>query len=147
MDGAFARYLPADSQGEFYVSFVQDLDDDITCHIFTQQNQWLQSVKLVTVGRFNNIDREYDVGLSKCYSLREFMRKQPTRDQTVPIDIKNGRNGGKTTIVVRPEHYQHAKLTFAEFCGLTKKPITINPMEVDNNDDMATYSNASAYSE
>jgi hypothetical protein len=66
MDHAFARHLLADSQGEFYVSFIQDLDDDNTCHFFNQQNQWLQSVKLVTVGGFNNIDREYNVGLSKC---------------------------------------------------------------------------------
>jgi hypothetical protein len=64
-----------------------------------------------------------------------------TRDQTVPIDVENGRSGGKTTIIVCPEHYQHAKLTIAEFCGLTKQPITINPMEVENDDDMATYSN------
>jgi hypothetical protein len=142
MDCVFARYLLANSQGD-----IQDLDDDIKCHIFTQQNQWLQSVKLVTVGRFNHIDREYDIGFSKCYSLCEFMRKQLTRDQTVPIDVENGGSGGKTTIVVRPEHYQHAKLTFAEFRGLTKQPMTINPMEVDNDDDTATYSNASSYSE
>jgi hypothetical protein len=83
MDCVFARYLLANSQGEYYMSFIQDLDDNIKCHIFTQQNQWLQSVKLVTVGGFNNIDREYDVGLSKCYSLHEFMHKQLTRDQTV----------------------------------------------------------------
>jgi hypothetical protein len=114
MDHAFARHLPADSQGEFYLSYIQDPDDDITCCIFTQQNQWLQSVKLVTVGRFKNINRKYD-GLSKCYLLCEFMHEQLTRDQTVSIDVKNGGSGGKMTVIVHPEHYIHVKLTFTEF--------------------------------
>jgi hypothetical protein len=147
VDCAFARQFPADSQGEFYVSFIQDLDDDITHRILSKQNQWLKSVKLVTVSRFNNINREYDVGLSKYYSLREFMREQPTRDNTVLIEIENGGNGGKTTIIVQPEYYQDAKQIFAEFRGLTKQPTPTNTMEVDNDDDTTAYSNASAYSE
>jgi hypothetical protein len=57
VDSALARLFPANMSGEFYVSFLQDTDDNILRVVYGQQNLWLQSVQTVTVSNFCNIDK------------------------------------------------------------------------------------------
>jgi hypothetical protein len=57
VDSALAQLFPANMSGEFYVSLLQDTDDDILRVVYGQQNLWLQSVQTVTVSNFRNIDK------------------------------------------------------------------------------------------
>jgi hypothetical protein len=51
---------------------------------------------VVTVGAFNNIDCQYDIGLSTEYSLWEFITNQLGIANKVPLDVRSGSKGGRT---------------------------------------------------
>jgi hypothetical protein len=146
VDAAFARLFPADTTGEFYVSFLQETEEDILRVVYGRQNQWLQTVQKVSVGDFGNIDVAYDIGLTKPYSFREFMRDQPNSDKRVPLDVDNGGDGGRTQVIFLPEYQQQAKQLYQEFRTLTKRLDTPPSMEVDD-DNTTHHSNSSSYRE
>jgi hypothetical protein len=71
VDSGLARLFPANMSGKFYGSFLQDTDDDILRVVYGQQNLWLQFVQTVTVSKFGNIDKPYEIGThfeSSCMS-------------------------------------------------------------------------------
>jgi hypothetical protein len=73
---------------------------------------------------FNNIDREYEIGLAQKWCFREFMRQQPTTSKTIPINVKNGGFKKKgTKILVLPQYTIVAKQVYEAFCDLTKRKL------------------------
>jgi hypothetical protein len=109
VDSALAWLFPADTSGKFYVSFLQDTDDNILQVVYGRQDQWLQSVQTVPVSNFGNIDKPYEIGLAKQYTFQEFMHEQPNSNNRIPIDVDNGGDGGKTQVIFLPEYQQQAK--------------------------------------
>jgi hypothetical protein len=76
----------------------------------------MKTVKVLPVLGFNNINKHYDVGLSKPWSLCEFITDRLTAEKTVPIDMDNGGfkvKGNK--IMVLPQYFSMAKSIFEEF--------------------------------
>jgi hypothetical protein len=67
LDAAFAKLFPADAKGEIYISYLHQTDDDILWTFYKKQNQWTNMVQSVQVGKFNNIDMEYDISLVDKY--------------------------------------------------------------------------------
>jgi hypothetical protein len=47
-------------------------------------------VEIVPVSGFNNIDWQYEIGMNKTWSFRDFISEQPFCPMTVPIDEENG---------------------------------------------------------
>ena len=93
---ALSQIFPISSEGEVYISFIQDLDEHTLKQIYLQQNQWLKEAQTITIGDYGNIDQKYSIGEHQELSLQEFMKLQPFQAQKVPIDIKNGGKGGRT---------------------------------------------------
>jgi hypothetical protein len=97
------------------------IDDEIKQKVYKHHIWFLKEVKVILVSGFNNIDRKYEMGLNKPWSLSEFMSEQPNSPTTVPIDMDNGGyqiQGAK--IMVLPKHFEMAWQMFDEFCKLMK---------------------------
>jgi hypothetical protein len=145
VDAAFTKLFLADTAGEFYVSFLHDTEKDILCTVYGRQNQWLQTIKTVTISEFGNIDRQYDIGISQKLSFHEFMREQLTHDKKLPIDVENGGDGGCTQVIFMPEHQDRSKQLYKESKSLiTKQQDATSKMDIED-DTTANHSNASAY--
>jgi hypothetical protein len=114
---AFAKLFPPPPQpkGIYYVSYT-NLDEDIKQKVYKHKNWHLKKIKVIPIPGFHNIDRPYDIGLKKMWSLHDFMWEQPTRTETVPIDVDNGGCKLKgTKILVLPKHHEMAQQMFEEF--------------------------------
>jgi hypothetical protein len=136
------KILPPQTEGEYYVSF-NGLDEEMKRKAYKHQNWYAEKVKQIQVSGFNNIDREYEIGLAQRWSFREFMRQQPTSSKTIPIDVDNGGYKKKgTKILVLPQYTIAAKQVYEEFCELTKRKTGNDyDMEMLDSDD-ATQVNA-----
>ena len=74
--------------------------------VYKHNNWHSKKIKVISIPGFNNIDRPYDIGLKKKWSLHDFMWEQPTSMGTVPIDVDNGGYKLKgTKILVLPKHH------------------------------------------
>ena len=61
VDLALSQLFPISSDGEVYISFVQDLDENTLKQIYMRQNQWLKDVQTIQIGNYSNIDRKYSI--------------------------------------------------------------------------------------
>lgn len=69
--------LPPQTSGEYYVSFL-GITDEVKCKVYKHLNWWMKNVNVVPVLGFNNINKRYEVGLNKPWSLHAFMTDQLT---------------------------------------------------------------------
>ena len=121
VDKALAKLLPPKPEGEYYVSY-SGLDDELKRKVYNHQNWYKKKVEIFPVSGFNNIDRQYEIGMNKTWSLRDFIREQPTCSMTVPIDVENGGFKVKgTKILVLPKYKKEAQRTYEEFRKMTKQ--------------------------
>jgi hypothetical protein len=103
------KLLPPQVEGEYYVSF-NGLDDDLKYKTYQHQNWYTHKVEWISISDFKNIDWKYKVGLKDDWSFREFMKLQPTRTKTIPIDVDNGGFIKKgTKILVLKKYMMEAK--------------------------------------
>ena len=148
-DKMMKKLLPPQAEGEYYVSF-QGLDDDAKHKTYQHQNWYTHKVERISISDFRNIDRKYNVGLSNDWSFREFMKLQPTRKKTIPIDVDNGGFIKKgTKILVLKKYMPEAKKLYDEFRSLTQ---TTPGDDCDddmwiNDDDTQVNSNIKGYTE
>jgi hypothetical protein len=89
VDKALEKLLLPKPEGEYYVSY-SGLDDKLKQKVYNHQNWYKKKVEIVLVSGFNNIDRQYEIGMKKTWSFHDFIREQPTCPMTVPIDVENG---------------------------------------------------------
>ena len=109
VDKALEKLLPPKPEGEYYVSYL-GLDDELKRKVYNHQNWYKKKVEIVPVSGFNNIDRQYEIGMNKTWSFRDFIREQPTCPMTVPIDVENGGFKVKgTKILVLPKYKKEAQ--------------------------------------
>jgi hypothetical protein len=142
IDDAMTRVLSPRAEGKFYVSFV-GLEEAAKRTTFLHQNWYLEQVKVVKVSGFNNIDRKYDIGMNCTWSFRDFMKGQPGKERTVPMDVDNG--GFKTRgtkIMVMPKYIQEAKELYEEFRSLMQQTENRWEDEQDAMDDDETTINS-----
>jgi hypothetical protein len=123
-----------------------------TKHIVHQSNNNMSANGTPTTNfsDVRNIDRKYNVGLSNDWSFCEFMKLQPTRKTTKPIDVDNGGLIKKgTKILVLKKYMPEAKKLYEEFCSLTKnKPGDDYDDDMwSNDDDTQVNSNIKGYME
>jgi hypothetical protein len=71
-DTMMKKLLPPQTEGEYYVSF-NGLDEEMKRKAYKHQNWYAEKVKQIQVSGFNNIDREYEIGLAQRWSFREFI--------------------------------------------------------------------------
>ena len=76
VDKVMTQLLPPQPEGAYYVSFM-GLDDEMKRKVYMHQNWYRSMVQSFQVSRFNNIDQQYEVGLHRSWSFREFMKEQP----------------------------------------------------------------------
>jgi hypothetical protein len=141
VDKVFAKLYPPQPEGVYYVSYT-NLDEDVKRKVYKHNNWHSKKIKVISIPGFNNIDRLYDIGLEKKWSLRDFMWEQPTSTITVPIDVDNGGYKTKgTKILVLPKYQATAQKTFEEFRRLSKRTVAYD-MSVDSmEDDVTTVNN------
>jgi hypothetical protein len=105
----------------FYISYRRGLDDDCMIQIYKAQNQWMQEVEVIPLGKEHNIDQKFHIGLEYGVSLREFIIKQLIEVLTEhhPVDIENGGRGNRAVIIVLPKYRADAEKILAQFHQLT----------------------------
>jgi len=135
VDKRFKQRFPANTNdGEYYVSYMSNIDDATMRGIYKKQNTWLHQVELIPIGGFTNIDKKVDIGFTKPVSLREFMRSQPTSadKDRVPIDIENGGRSGKAKLIVHKKYKKQAVKTYEEWERVTQSPPSEDEMDLEN---------------
>jgi hypothetical protein len=143
------KLLPPQVEGEYYVSF-KGLNDDLKYKTYQHQNWYTHKVERISISDFKNIDWKYKVGLKDDWSFCKFMKLQPTRTKTIPIDVDNGGFIKKgTKILVLKKYMMEAKSIYDEFCSLTKSTSS-DDFDVEtwsNDDDTQVNSNIKGYME
>jgi hypothetical protein len=121
VDKALEKLLPPKPEGEYYVSY-SGLDNKLKQKVYNHQNWYKKKVEIVPVSGFNNIDRQYEIGMNKTWSFRDFIREQPTCPMTVPIDVENGGFKVKgTKILVLSKYKKEAQRTYEKFQKMMKQ--------------------------
>ncbi len=100
--------------------------------------RYKKKVEIVLVSGFNNIDWQYEIGMNKTWSFRDFICEQPTCPIMVPIDVENGGFNVKgAKILVLSKYKKEAQRTYEEFQKMTKQNKD-DDFDVEMHEDNAT---------
>lgn len=126
--------FPKKTTGEFFVSYMAGFDDEHMACFYRIQNKFLGRSQL-SVGKTFNIDRTHDIGLSEAYSLRRFIREQPTREAKLDLDIENGGIRRRVTITAQKRDAADATILYREFNTLRFRHASSNQGETKSTEE------------